>query len=1531
MTFSMQPSVTCRITHSAIFVIMMLSNVEQALSTVYYITPTTSQDLCPDVEPCLTLSQYIALGYRTNDTVLFFLPGSHPLEHQIIFESLINVTLSGVPESSVIACTNQSASGLIFNAVSNIRIDHLIFRGCRGSPLRGALQFINGTNISIVNSGFFDNGKNELEGYDGGAVFVEICSNVFISECHFEGNRATSGGAVYVAGSFVQITDSCFTNNHARFYGGAIVSGYSQLLIKNCKFTHNDADVGGGALSAYNGKLYITGCLLSHNRAERHGGSLYITISKTCSLCSVIIATSHVSYCSAGLGGVLSILGGRAYINDCSFTSNNATISGGVLHVVQSSVSIEGCHLEQNRAVPQTESSIFNTSNGSQIATYGGGLYIGSQCNVFINNTHFVDNCVYGYGGSVFVGVTSNLSVWNTNFDRNYNGLLSGVGGAVCVAGNLMQFVNCSFHGNGAVQGGAIYNYFAKSVFITTCTFKNNIAKKHGGALATCERCVTRIDDSYFANNHADIGGAIFAHGSFITSESYLRFESNSCNSVAVVYLHHCEVTFNGGGLFINNIGGLFVFVTKVTFKNETRFVNNSQPLDLLNGSFSGIYYDQGGSMTLIQSDIVFQGKVFVSCSRAKYGGGILISESTLYTSEGSSIILYKNTASVSGGALYAYQSTLLVGSNISVTDNIAGQNGGGLMASGTTIKILTGQFLVSHNEAHKGGGVYLEENSRLVIEKNIPQAIPFNFLHFSDNTADLGGALFVKDDFNSGVCARQSAISQRGLLSQCFFQTIGLYSSSQLARNEHAIIKSTAFFNNTGRVRGNSIYGGLLDRCTLSPFAEVRTVFPDLFFKDAFTVLNLTAQLDIVDAVTSDAVRVCFCEYNKYNCDIDRSVIHVRKGETFQLSLVAVDQISNSVQSNIIASVSHLAGFKEGQTNQTTLGECTVVEYNVYSPNKYEEMVLYADGPCNDKGLSQRSISISFQPCNCLIGFQPGDSNSTCECICDVRLRPFITNCTSSNETLHKNGDYWISYTNETIDGFIIYDHCPYDYCRNANEETVTVNLNVPNGADEQCAYNRSGVLCGNCSGNLSLSFGSSKCLECTNSYLALLIPFALAGIALVVFLLVFNINVATGTINGLIFYANIVAANHAIFVPFDTPNILSIFVAWLNLDLGIETCFYDGMDTYSKNLLQIVFPTYVLSLVVLIIVFSECSKKLSSLLSRRNPVATLATLILLSYTKFLRIIIAGLSFGHLELPDGSHKLVWLPDANVAFFAPGHVPRIIIAILVIFFGLVLTGLLLFEKCLRKCSNRKPFKCLNNTKLHAFMDAYYAPLNPQHCYWIGLLLLVRITLYLHSIGFNSDVQLEQKAYLLAIIGVVFFLILIKQFKVRIYKNWVIDLLETSFFVNLGIFASGTYHTLCTNGNRVAIAYISLSVAFATFIMICVYHLYTCVQIPLRRQCTKILTLRSLHKRADETSDFHEELDNSDANKSYSNEPYQRLQLENDSQTGYCELREPALDVLCPVTPNDRLLKPRREFPRLNIPATTSVVERPGHK
>ena len=109
---------------------------------------------------------------------------------------------------------------------------------------------------------------------------------------------------------------------------------------------------------------------------------------------------------------------------------------------------------------------------------------------------------------------------------------------------------------------------------------------------------------------------------------------------------------------------------------------------------------------------------------------------------------------------------------------------------------------------------------------------------------------------------------------------------------------------------------------------------------------------------------------------------------------------------------------------------------------------------------------------------------------------------------------------------------------------------------------------------------------------------------------------------INSIILYANIVQFNRNFFFPGHTnmANVLTVFVSWLNLDLGIETCFYDGLTAYVLTWLQLVFPVYIWFLVGVIIFCSRYSIKISKLIGH-NPIAVLATLLLMSYTKVLKV----------------------------------------------------------------------------------------------------------------------------------------------------------------------------------------------------------------------------------------------------------------------------------------------------------------------
>ena len=152
----------------------------------------------------------------------------------------------------------------------------------------------------------------------------------------------------------------------------------------------------------------------------------------------------------------------------------------------------------------------------------------------------------------------------------------------------------------------------------------------------------------------------------------------------------------------------------------------------------------------------------------------------------------------------------------------------------------------------------------------------------------------------------------------------------------------------------------------------------------------------------------------------------------------------------------------------------------------------------------------------------------------------------------------------NVTVNNTVYSESHPFEYCK----EFKTI---LEYDMDDQCAFNHAGRLCGSYKANYSVAIGSSHCMHCHNSNsVALLIFFAAAGFLLMLFIGILNLAVAEGMINGFIFYANIVWKYQSILFPEKLHNklfYLKIFIAWLNLDFGIDTCLNEDLNAFWKT----------------------------------------------------------------------------------------------------------------------------------------------------------------------------------------------------------------------------------------------------------------------------------------------------------------------------------------------------------------------------
>ena len=711
--------------------------------------------------------------------------------------------------------------------------------------------------------------------------------------------------------------------------------------------------------------------------------------------------------------------------------------------------------------------------------------------------------------------------------------------------------------------------------------------------------------------------------------------------------------------------------------------------------------------------------------------------------------------------------------------------------------------------------------------------------LHFQDNRAkDTGGAIH--------VIFPETLIRARGYQSRCFYQLMDYSNES----NYHL-----DFINNTANRGGDHIYGASLRSVCFATsgcacLSSYHIVHKFFFFKPGYR-----SSLSTVSAIPTT---VCLCdEHSKPKCTILERSVQVYPGNQFILYVVLVGgdygttvgtiHASFLAQSNdnIVTDELSTAFFDSpAQQHQaiTKNFECTELKFSVYS-NKSNEFIILSpnedilenyvlnsnesyDDHDNDNDRDYYDeyyyyvdslryipllIDITLLPCPpgfVLIGEHPG-------CDCHPVLTANAIKCVIHDlKGYHKwnSSTIWLQAKESDV---LLSTHCPLHHCKT---KTMT---NIEKNPDAQCDFNRAGILCGSCKENYSLAIGSSNCIYCpNNNNLALLIFFAIAGVMLTFLIAALNLTVTQGTINSLVFYANIVWAYQGVLFP---PSFgKELIIAWLNLDFGIETCFISGMNAYLKTWLQFIFPFYTATLFFIGVRYSS---KLSKLLGSRS-VPTLATILFLACSKLLRTIIACLQLSmyytySASTATSSTTFVWAIDGNYQF---GKYPHIFLLLAAVICFLILwipyTLLLVSRQWVRRVDHHGPLKHIARYK--PFYDACFAPLKDKHHYWFGVLLIVQgLLLLVSSLTSNALPSVS----VLLLLGVSFCLLCYVN-SIRPYKSASVALLESSFLINFIMLAVGHLYFRSTNNiqGRSILLSLSISVAFIEFCGIIIWNL-----------------------------------------------------------------------------------------------------------
>ena len=549
----------------------------------------------------------------------------------------------------------------------------------------------------------------------------------------------------------------------------------------------------------------------------------------------------------------------------------------------------------------------------------------------------------------------------------------------------------------------------------------------------------------------------------------------------------------------------------------------------------------------------------------------------------------------------------------------------------------------------------------------------------------------------------------------------------------------------------------------------------------------------------------LCVCTNNElhYDCHIN-NLGYLYPGQTLTTSLYhqKVDTANAIVVKTDIDQqyATSCTVFRSSENIQFINKNCTKLHYTIGFPtDNWCELFLKIASDSDDY------LNIFYiRQITCPTGFVKIDKRCQCD---PVLVQYGITNCNINDQAILRPANSWISAT--THNNSYTYPlslHCPFHYCL---PHSSHLNFSTPNS---QCQFNRSGLLCGQCQQGLSTVFSSFHCQHCSNIYLLLILPIAIAGLVLVLLLFILNLTVTDGTINGFILYVNIISINApVIFTDLNNFSPTYTFISIANLDLGIQVCFYNGMDDYAKMWLQLAFPFYLIFIAILIIITSRYSTTVQRLTARRG-LPVLATLFLLSYTKILRIVSSVLFFYSTitNLPSKHTTLVWSVDANVPLFEVRFIILFIVCLILFLILVPFNVILLFTRILSR------FRFIN--KFKPILDAYQGPYKIKFYYWTGLQLVIRAVLF----GISSLDRKINVAISIVIFGMIIGMHgMVRPFKTK-YKNYQ----EAVLFLNLqGLYVVSLYGQGSTSTIAVQT---TITMAAIHFIFIITYHIITYV-------------------------------------------------------------------------------------------------------
>ena len=942
--------------------------------------------------------------------------------------------------------------------------------------------------------------------------------------------------------------------------------------------------------------------------------------------------------------------------------------------------------------------------------------------------------------------INSSYGVSIDSFDSQGGGFYFAMVNSTCYSHTSIKAINVKLSGNYARSGGGMFVYFSAS-----------------------HNCIVNFDNISLINN----GGyfklnnrlEVCSDGGGVLIQNYINCTNTSVSITNAKFKGN--VALNGGAFNYAGSCETSVLINNSSFEGNIGFIGAA-----VVGYFISL---SNADCNFKLVDVTVQGNTRYSVEDMK----IIMSQSFSYN------VNFRHS-NINGALVFASDDKpySISVQNLVVKNNF---NVSGMVLRGCNVKFAGNKNVFINNSSPRVGGglVILTINNYFEVNDG-------NHLYFINNTAGVyGGAIYVMDTSieQYDVSYLDFSYNYDYDYYKCIFNTNQTFDKIHNISN-HLV----SFKGNKASLSGDDVYGGSYHICNVIP--------NNVHIKDQLKCpLTKYWTLDAKGTIASSPFAVCLCVDGTKNCTVRSINKFVFPGQTLTISLVTVGSCAGISPGSIISSIEGGDLFLVSR-DQLTTTHCKSFAYTSSQIHPTANITINSAGSTFDNS----GILIKMTYLKCPIGFHLS-TNGTGSCVCNNALSDNDVHCNIDDtvKPFTRKGNNWISYINSSQQGTnctVVHIGCPFDYCNSSN---VSFSLTFPK---PQCALKRSGVLCGHCQHGLSLMLGSNQCTHCNNTYISLLAVFILAGIILMFILIVLNLTVSTGVINGLLFYANIVKLNEPVFFPTTQYfPLLKQFIFWLNLDLGIETCFFNGLNGYWKTWLQFVFPIYLWFLALVVIIGCHYSLRLSRICSR-NAVPVLVTLFLMSYTKLLRNITNVFMFTRLVC--NKHQwYVWTIDGNVRYFSTLHVILFIFSIILLLIGAVYTLLVLMSQWLQRCS----FVMM---KIKPIVDAHCGPYKTNCQFWTGFLLVIRLLLAA-LFSYTTSTLPQVNSFIIAV--TVLLLLCLSSLMGGIYRSRKLNGLELISYVNLGLMSIGSsfqhkYMQTIVSNVSVAIAFVLLLIIFA---------------------------------------------------------------------------------------------------------------------